>query len=140
MLAINAKNSAKYVHHLITAGALALVLSKTPLADLARVFRNTRIGWFLCGEIIFGIILLVSAWRWHLMLRLTGAGVHPAAAARLAVIGHALNLLLLTPAEPAKRRQADGNMKGWHRPVQAEGAALLECTRSVSQVFLSTVT
>ncbi|GDY19627.1 hypothetical protein LBMAG56_09720 [Verrucomicrobiota bacterium] len=82
----------------ITVAALGIIFWKIDVAELAAVFRRMEIGWFLAAEGIFGLMLLAGSWRWHLMLRLTNAAVHPGATARLYAIGHALSFFLLTPA------------------------------------------
>src|ERR1051326_8950011 len=73
---------------IVTLAALVLVLKRVNFSALAEALRTMRLEWFLAGICIFGCVLVVSAWRWHLVLRLTGKSVHAAATARLTLIGH----------------------------------------------------
>ena len=68
--------------------ALFVVFRGVDVRALAATFRNLHFGWFFAAIVLYGLSFLPGAWRWHLMLRLTGSAVHPAATARVALIGH----------------------------------------------------
>jgi rSAM/selenodomain-associated transferase 2 len=82
----------------ITIAALMLVFRKVDATALGRAFLQMRVGWFVAAVVVYGFVILCGAWRWHLMLKLTGSPVHLLAAIRLYFIGHCLNFLLLGPA------------------------------------------
>src|SRR2546425_7521485 len=73
---------------MVTVAALFLVFRRVNFPALEQALQTMRPGWFVAAICMFGFVLLVSAWRWHLVLRLTGQAVHPAATARLTLIGH----------------------------------------------------
>src|SRR5437879_5833044 len=68
--------------------ALGYVFSRINLSELARTLRSARTGWLLATVAVYGLVLLPSAWRWHLTLRLTGCAVHFGATLRMTFIGH----------------------------------------------------
>ncbi|MBI3849495.1 MAG: TIGR04283 family arsenosugar biosynthesis glycosyltransferase [Verrucomicrobia bacterium] len=78
----------------VSAVALFVVFRGVDVGALAATFRNLHIGWFVAAIVLYGLIFLPGAWRWHLMLRLTGSTVHLAATARVALIGHFFYTLL----------------------------------------------
>lgn len=82
-----------------SAFALWLVLRRVDLEALGRTFRMMRPGWYLAAHAAFGVGLLVSALRWHLMLRLNHEAVaHGAASVRMVFISHLFNSLLGGPS------------------------------------------
>lgn len=72
----------------ITVVALYLVFRSLSLHALAQTFQRMHWGWFLAAIVLYGTIFIPAAFRWHLVLRLTGQSIHPAATARLTLIGH----------------------------------------------------
>src|SRR5580704_4477583 len=68
--------------------AVFYVFSRINLTELAHALRSARPGWLLAAVAIYGLIFLPAAWRWHLMLRLSGCAVHSGATARMTLIGH----------------------------------------------------
>ncbi|MDB6018283.1 MAG: hypothetical protein JWR19_2772 [Pedosphaera sp.] len=72
----------------VAALALIYVFRKVDLHELLRALRSARPGWFWASVAIYGVAFIPAAWRWHLMLRLTGCAVHPGATARMSLIGH----------------------------------------------------
>src|SRR5688572_4888327 len=68
--------------------ALWIAFRRVEGGQLAAAFRNLDRDWFLAAVALYGISFLPGTWRWHLMLRLTNCAVHPAATARVALIGH----------------------------------------------------
>lgn len=79
--------------------ALWLVLRRVDLGALGEVFRTMRWGWYLGAQAVFGVGLLVSALRWHLMLRLNHeAVVHGAASVRMVFISQFFNTVFGGPS------------------------------------------
>jgi rSAM/selenodomain-associated transferase 2 len=78
--------------------ALGLVLSRVDLPGLGRVFSNASVGWITAGWLMFGLACAMAAARWHVVLRLSGAAVHPTATYRAVLVGHLFNTVLLGPA------------------------------------------
>jgi rSAM/selenodomain-associated transferase 2 len=78
----------------ITLAALFLLFRRLKLHALVDAFRTMRPGWFIAAVLANGIAFLPAAWRWHLVLRLTGNSVHPGATARLTLVGHFLYTVL----------------------------------------------
>ncbi len=75
--------------------ALALVLRRLDLAALRATFADLHPGWYLAAVATFGLGLIGSALRWHLMLRLNHeAVVHGAASVRMVFISQFFNTLL----------------------------------------------
>jgi rSAM/selenodomain-associated transferase 2 len=79
----------------ITGMALYLVFRRLNLDTLAETFRGMQWGWFVGAVALYGALFIPAAWRWHIVLRLTGQPVHPAAATRLTLIGHFFYTALL---------------------------------------------
>ena len=50
--------------------------------------RTARLDWFVASVLVYALVLLPSAWRWHLTLRLTHCAVHFPATMRMTLIGH----------------------------------------------------
>lgn len=72
----------------VTGLALYLVFRRLNLDALAKTFRAMQWGWFLGALGLYGALFIPAAWRWHIVLRLTGQSVHAGATGRLALIGH----------------------------------------------------
>ncbi len=72
----------------LAVAALLFVFSRINLVELAHALRSARPGWLLAAVAVYGLVFLPGAWRWHLMLRLSGCAVHPGATARMTLIGH----------------------------------------------------
>ena len=72
----------------VTLSAVWLVLHRLNFNALALAFKTMRRGWFFAAFCLYGLLFLPAAWRWHLVLRMTGTAVHPAATARVSLIGH----------------------------------------------------
>lgn len=72
--------------------AFWLVFRKLDLEALGTTFRSLRGGWYWAAHAVFGLGLLGSAIRWHLMLRLNHeAVVHGAASVRMVFISQFFN-------------------------------------------------
>jgi uncharacterized membrane protein YbhN (UPF0104 family) len=74
---------------LVIAGtALLFVFRRVDLKELGHTLRDAHIGWLIASIVSYGIVFPPSAWRWHLMLRLTGNAVHFGATSAMTLIGH----------------------------------------------------
>jgi rSAM/selenodomain-associated transferase 2 len=87
---------------LAVAGSVALlgwVLRRVELESLVATFQALRVPWFLGAVGAFGLGLLGSGLRWHLMMRLNReAVVHGAASVRMVFISQFFNTLLGGPS------------------------------------------
>jgi rSAM/selenodomain-associated transferase 2 len=77
--------------------ALWLVFRRVSIGALATPLLRLRFGWFLAAILLFVTALVLAAFRWHLMLRLSGLAVHAGATNRTVLIGHFFNTLLFGP-------------------------------------------
>jgi hypothetical protein len=68
--------------------ALVYVFRRIDLHQLALALRSARGGWLAASSVVYGFVLLASAWRWHLVLELTGCAVRFGATLRMTLIGH----------------------------------------------------
>ncbi len=78
--------------------ALALVLHRLDLQALWQTLIHVRVRWFVAANLLFGLVSVLAARRWHLMLRLNDSLVHSGATLRLELQGHFFNTLLFGPA------------------------------------------
>lgn len=62
------------------------------------MFRQIRPGWYLLAFGLFGLGLVPSALRWHLMLRINDAAVHAGVSLRMVFISHFFNTALVGPS------------------------------------------
>lgn len=81
-----------------TATAFWLIFRRLDARALAEVFRQIRPGWYLLAFGLFGLGLVPSALRWHLMLRINGAAVHAGVSLRMVFISHFFNTALVGPS------------------------------------------
>ncbi|MCC7377283.1 MAG: TIGR04283 family arsenosugar biosynthesis glycosyltransferase [Verrucomicrobiales bacterium] len=82
-----------------SSAALVWVFRKIDLSALLVTFRTMDLGWYAAAQFIFGIGLLGSAIRWHLMLRLNHeAVVHAAASVRMVFISQFFNTMFGGPS------------------------------------------
>jgi rSAM/selenodomain-associated transferase 2 len=72
----------------VAAGALFYVFRRVEPSELRHTLRNCHFDWLLVAIAVYGTAFLPAAWRWHLMLRLTGGVVHFTATFILSLIGH----------------------------------------------------
>ncbi len=78
----------------VTIVALYFVFRHIPAAALWETLRGMRVGWFIGAVILYGLMFLPAAWRWHLALRMNDSVVNPMATIRFSIIGHFFYLLL----------------------------------------------
>ncbi|MDG1891766.1 MAG: lysylphosphatidylglycerol synthase transmembrane domain-containing protein, partial [Verrucomicrobiota bacterium] len=80
---------------LIVSGILmALVFRSLEPGALLKVLRNANWQWTLLSLVMFGVHLAFASYRWHLMLRLSHATIHPGATLRAVTLGHSFNTFL----------------------------------------------
>ena len=72
----------------VTVGALWLIFHRLQPHVLLEAFRTVHWVWFLAAVILYGLLFLPAALRWHLVLKLTGNAVSPGVTGRLTLIGH----------------------------------------------------
>jgi glycosyltransferase 2 family protein len=65
---------------------------------LAETVRTVKPAWFLVAVMVYGLLFLPAAWRWHLALRLTGNAVSFGTSLRLSLIGHFFYTILFGAA------------------------------------------
>jgi glycosyltransferase 2 family protein len=73
---------------ILALGALAYVFSRINLHDLAQALRSARPFWLVATVLVYWLVLLPSAWRWHLTLELTGCAARFGTTLRMTLIGH----------------------------------------------------
>ncbi len=59
----------------VSAGLLALLLSQMDPSRFWAYARTASIGWLAVSLLLYGIVIAVSTWRWHLLLSAQGIGV-----------------------------------------------------------------
>jgi len=87
-------NKWKWLCVFITVLALYLVFRRIPATTLLETIRGMRVGWFIAALLLYGIMFLPAAWRWHLALRMNDCIVDVPATVRFTIIGHFFYLLL----------------------------------------------
>src|SRR6185312_777080 len=87
-------NKWKWLCVLVTVVALFFVFRRIPAATLLETIRGMRVGWFIAAVLLYGIMFLPAAWRWHLALHVNDCVVNKSATARFTIIGHFFYLLL----------------------------------------------
>ena len=78
----------------VTVAALFFVFRRIPAAALLETLRGMSVGWFIGAVLVYGIIFLPAARRWHLALRTNDSVVDSGATIRFSLIGHFFYLLL----------------------------------------------
>ena len=71
-----------------SAALLLIIFSRLDLAVFVQTVRGVNPWGIVAAFALFCLGFLFVAWRWHLMLRLGGIVVHPAATLRSVLIGH----------------------------------------------------
>ncbi|HPU56147.1 MAG TPA: lysylphosphatidylglycerol synthase domain-containing protein, partial [Verrucomicrobiota bacterium] len=83
---------------LVAVAALCIVLRRIGLDRLQDAFQSMRVGWFLAAVMLYGLLFLPAALRWHIALDLTGNAVSVGTSVRLSIIGHFLYIILFGAA------------------------------------------
>jgi uncharacterized membrane protein YbhN (UPF0104 family) len=73
---------------LVAGAALFYVFRHVNLAQLGEALHHSHPGWLLATIAFYGAAFPTAAWRWHLMLRLSGSAVHFRATMIMTLIGH----------------------------------------------------
>src|SRR4051812_16861010 len=87
-------NKWKWMCVVVTLVALYFVFRRISAATLIETIRGMRIGWFIGAVLLYGIMFLPAAWRWHLALRMNDSVMSPSATVRFSIIGHFFYLML----------------------------------------------
>jgi uncharacterized membrane protein YbhN (UPF0104 family) len=87
-------NKWKWLCVAITIVALYFVFRRIPVSTLVNTIRSMHVGWFLAAVLLYGIMFLPAAWRWHLALRINDCVVNRSATVRFSIIGHFFYLML----------------------------------------------
>jgi uncharacterized membrane protein YbhN (UPF0104 family) len=78
----------------MTIAALFLVFRRIPARTLLDTIRGMRVEWFIGAVLLYGLMFLPAALRWHLALRMNDSVVDAGATIRFSIIGHFFYLLL----------------------------------------------
>ena len=78
----------------VTVAALFFVFRRIPAATLLETLRGMKVAWFIGAVLLYGILFLPAAWRWHLALHMNDSAVDPGTTIRFSIIGHFFYLLL----------------------------------------------
>ena len=89
-----ASNKWRLVCVVVTLAALFLVFRRNPPAKILDTIRAMHVGWFIGAVVLYGIMFLPAAWRWHLALRMNDGFVNWPATGRFTIIGHFAYLIL----------------------------------------------
>jgi hypothetical protein len=87
-------NKWRLVSLAVAAAALFLVFRRIPFHTLMGTIRAMHVRWFVGALVLYGMMFLPAAWRWHLALRVNDSVVHAPATIRFSTIGHFFYLLL----------------------------------------------
>jgi glycosyltransferase 2 family protein len=69
MSLLNSKAALAGLKFVVSAGLLTALLRQTDLDTLVAQFRQMKIAWGVAALGTYALVLGVSAWRWHLLLR-----------------------------------------------------------------------
>ncbi len=103
---------------LVAVAALCIVLRRIGLDRLQDAFQSMRVGWFLAAVMLYGLLFLPAALRWHIALDLTGNAVSVGTSVRLSIIGHFLYTILFGAAGGDTAKSA--LYARWHQRPLAE--------------------
>src|SRR5687768_2798408 len=59
----------------VSAGLLAVLFNRADLRTMLGQFRQMNLGWMSAALGMYALMLLVSAWRWRLLLRIQSVAV-----------------------------------------------------------------
>jgi glycosyltransferase 2 family protein len=72
----------------VTLLALLFVLQRVQTKVLANLIQTLHPGWLLAGALLYGLLFLPAACRWHLALRANDSAVSLWTSLRVSLIGH----------------------------------------------------
>ncbi len=79
---------ARFAGLLISGVVLWRVFHLAHISVIAHTFKTMRPGWFIAAMLMYGMVFIPAAVRWHLVLKLSGAAVSPIVTFRYTLIGH----------------------------------------------------
>jgi len=53
----------------VSAGLLYLLFTRVDIANVWRLMRGASVGWIVCALALYLVMILVSTWRWQVLLR-----------------------------------------------------------------------
>jgi rSAM/selenodomain-associated transferase 2 len=77
---------------------LFVIFRKLEPGALLETLRQAKWRWVALSTGIFGVHIIFASYRWHLMLRLSRATIHPTATLRAVSLGHFFNTFLFGAA------------------------------------------
>jgi len=77
---------------------LVVIFRKLEPGALLETLRQAKWRWVVLSTAIFGVHIIFASYRWHLMLRLSRATIHPTATLRAVSLGHFFNTFLFGAA------------------------------------------
>ncbi len=83
---------------LVSCILLFFIYQRLEPGTLAESIKNAKPGWIILSFLTFVMNLLFASYRWHLMLRLSRATIHPEATLRAVTLGHCFNTFLFGAA------------------------------------------
>ena len=81
----------------LSAIALWLILKRIHFSIVARTLGGLRPGWFAAAVLLYGMLFIPAAARWHLVLKPAGAAIRPMVTLRYTLIGHFFYTILFGP-------------------------------------------
>ena len=81
----------------LSAIVLWLIFERIHLSILVRTLGALHPGWFLAAVLLYGMLFIPAAARWHLVLKLAGAAMGPMVTLRYTLIGHFFYTILFGP-------------------------------------------
>src|SRR4051812_38057072 len=73
---------------IVAVSAVVFLLHRLHPGALLDAFRSTRPGWVAVAALVYGLLFVPAAWRWHLALRLGRNEVDFGVTTRISLIGH----------------------------------------------------
>jgi glycosyltransferase 2 family protein len=73
---------------IVAVSAIGFLLHRLHPGALVEALRATRPGWVAVAVLVYGLLFLPAAWRWHLALRLSKNDVNFCLTTRISLIGH----------------------------------------------------
>ncbi|HEY8966794.1 MAG TPA: lysylphosphatidylglycerol synthase transmembrane domain-containing protein [Candidatus Methylacidiphilales bacterium] len=83
------------VRVLVSGGILYYLSKKIDWAGLAAKVAGAHPGWLLLAFLLIGLVILVTAWRWRILLRVQGIDLRRRHVLELSMIGQFFNTFLL---------------------------------------------
>ena len=81
----------------LSAIVLWLIFARIHVSIVARTLFALHPGWFLAAVVLYGVLFIPAAARWHLVLKPAGAAIGPMVTLRYTLIGHFFYTILFGP-------------------------------------------